>query len=437
MKKAPLFFIGIAFSLQALAQNNKVTSANMHLTEFATHRDSTELLAAKDAIDAAAIYDKTKDEPKMYLYRGEVYNTLFGFRLGNLVSKALAAGNKNVSKVTADAYTKIDTTILCIAANSFIKVLQLAPKDYYSDEAKQSANLPTCLVYLENKSFREFNEQHYPVSLALAQKLLTIFNIENQTDSTYKETVEMAANSADKTGNSALAITYYQKLIDVKFGDAFPYNAIANIYFKQKDSTKGFDIIEKGRAQFPNDIQLIITETNIYLGRHDFEKAENNLTLSINKLEQSTDKEKNKNLLASLYTNLGGIYDHKANPRDAKGVDLAKPADYDDLLIKAETNYKKALDITPNDFDLLYNTGALYFNQAIPLAKQANDLPLNATEKYNKLMDQAKADFLKAQPYFEKAYGINPNDAANTNALIQVYGSTNQTDKAEAIRNKK
>ena len=77
--------------------------------------------------------------------------------------------------------------------------------------------------------------------------------------------------------------------------------------------------------------------------------------------------------------------------------------------------------------------GALYFNQAIPLNKQANDLPLNATAKYDKLIAQAKEFFAKAQPYFEHAYKINPKDASNTNALVQVYTSTGQNDKAEAI----
>jgi tetratricopeptide (TPR) repeat protein len=106
------------------------------------------------------------------------------------------------------------------------------------------------------------------------------------------------------------------------------------------------------------------------------------------------------------------------------------------LFTKAETNYLKSLEITPDNFDVLYVTGALYFNRAVPITRQANDLPLNATDKYNKLMDQAKGYFLKAQPYFEKAYKINPNDVSNTNALMQVYASTNQNDKAEALKAK-
>jgi tetratricopeptide (TPR) repeat protein len=436
MKKSGFLFISIALCMNAMAQNNKVTSAKMHMDEFASHQDSTELIAARQAIDEAALNDKTKDEPKMHLYRAEVYLTLFNVRLSKIVTN-LVANKVPLVKATGQGYEKIDTSLLCASANSFIRVLQINPKDFYAQEAKEPQNLPTCTVNLENKAFREYNGNHFATALALSQKLIIIFNLQSVTDSSYKEIVEMAATSADKSGNSVLAMNYYQKLIDMKFGETMPFNAISAMYMKQKDTAKAWDYIEKGRAAYPNDLQLIISETNYYLTKRDYAKAENNLTLSINKLEQSPEKEKNKNLLASLYSNLGNIYDKKANPKDDKGVDLPKPADYADLIAKAETNYKKGLELTPEDFDLNYVLGALYFNQAVPINKQANDLPLNATAKYDKLIAQAKEFFVKAQPYFEHAYKINPNDASNNNALVQVYTSTNQNEKAEAIQKNK
>ncbi len=437
MKKSIFLSVSIAFCMNAVAQNNKVTSAKMHMDEFASHQDSTELLAAKQSIDEASLNDKTKDEPKMYLYRGEVYLTLFNVRLSKIVTNLVTGSKLPINKATGQGYEKIDTNYLCVSANSFIKVLQINAKDFYGQEAKEPQNLPTCTVNLENKAFREYNNQHYAVSLALSQKLLTIFSLQNITDSTYMEVLDGAAVSADKIGNTALALTYYQKLMDLKYDGSRPYIAVSAMYMKQKDSAKAWDYIEKGRAAYPNDLQLTISETNFYLTKRQYDKATDNLTLSINKLEQSPDKDKNQALLASLYTNLGGIYDHKANPKDDKGADMPKPADYSDLMAKAENNYKKALDINPNDFDLLYNMGALYFNQGVPILKAANDLPLNATEKYKKMTAQAMDFFNKAQPYFEHAYQIKPSDTDNTNALVQVYTSTNQNDKAEAIRNKK
>ena len=423
--------------MQGWAQNSKVTSSIMHINQYISGHDTNEIIEAKEAIDEAAVNDKTKDEPKMYLSRGEVYVIYFGIRLNSIVSKLALSGNKNIDKARNEAYIDIDTNTICIAANSFIKVLELAPKDYYSDEAKEAQNLPTCRVYLENKALREYYASKYSVSFALYKKVLSICKILNITDSIYKENVEMAANSADEAGDNASALMYYQQLMDLKYGEAAPYRSVAAMYLKQHDSAKAWNYIEKGRALYPDDLSLIITETNFYIVQHNYEKAESNLTLTISKVERRPDKDKNKALLASLYTNLGGIYEHKANPKDAKGNDLTRPADYDSLFAKADSNYSKALAIAPDNFDVLFAAGALYYNRAVPITKQANDLPLNATDKYDKLMAQAKAWFLQAQPYFERAYKINPNDASNVNALTQVYANTGQNDKIEAMKNKK
>jgi len=437
MKKISVLFLGIAICLQGLAQNSKVTSTKMHLDSYSSQGYTTELAAAKAAIDEAALNDKTKDEPKMYLYRGEVYVTLFGKRLGNLVKKSMLAGNKDMSKANGDAYTNIDTNTICIAANSFVKVIQLAPKDYYADEAKEQQNLPTCIIYLENKALREYDAARYSTSLALYEKIISIFNLLNKSDSTYYQNVEMAASSAGNAGNTAMALTYYQKMIDLKYGGATPYRSLTSMYLKQNDSAKAWDYIEKGRAQYPDDLPLIITETNFYIIKHNYEKAENNLTLTINKVQQRADKDKNKNLLTSLYTNLGGIYDRKANPKDIKGNDLPKPADYDSLFAKADSNYSRALAINPQDFDVLFAMGALYYNRAVPISQQADALPISATDKYNKLMAQAKVYFTQAQPYFENAYKIHPNDVSNANALREVYSRTGQDDKAAAMKTQK
>lgn len=438
MKKISVLSLGITFCLNAMAQNSKVTSAKMHLDTYANQRDTTELMAAKESIDEAAINDKTKDEPKMYLYRGEVYNVTFKIRLDNMVTKLVAAGTKDMNKATSQAYTNLDTNTICVAANSFVKVLQLAPTDYYADEAKEKQNLPTCIVFLENKALRDYDAAKYSTSLALYKKLISIFLLLNPKDTskTFKENIEMAAYSADNGGDNTTAFTYYQQVIGLKYDGATPYRSLSAMYLKQKDSAKAWDYIEKGRAQYPDDLNLIITETNFYITRHDYGKAEGNLMLTISKVQQRPDKNKNKALLASLYTNLGGIYDKKANPKDAQGADLPRPADYDSLFSKADSNYSRALAIAPDNFDVLFAIGALNFNRAVPITKQANDLPLNAKDKYDKLMDQAKVYFLQAQPYFERAYKINPNDASNSNALKEVYASTGQTDKADAMNKK-
>ncbi len=436
MKKTSVVLLGIACSLQALAQNNKVTSAKMHLDDFISHRDTTELSDAKAAIDEASVNEKTKDEPKMYLYRGEVYLTVFTIRLGNLVSKALPSGTpdkKAISKATQDGYTKIDTTTLCIAANSLMKVMQLAPKDYYADEAKQT--IPTCIAQLDNKALQEFNNKHYSVALPLYKRLMVMSKIMNIADTatSYKDNVKMAALSADRAGNTAEAVSFYQKTIDLKYDGAYPYRLLAALYMKENDSTKAFEYVEKGRAAYPSDDQLTILETNYFIGRHQNDKAEGNLKLSINKVEAKPTKDsKDSAQLSSLYVNLGQIYDKRANPVN----DAPKPADYDNLFASAESNYLKAIDYAPRNTEVLFVTGVLYYNRGVNTQKEADKIPLSQTDKFNKMKDEAKASFLKAQPFFERVYKIKPDNIENVSALKQVYASTDQTDKADALNKK-
>src|SRR5208282_3982424 len=99
----------------------------------------------------------------------------------------------------------------------------------------------------------------------------------------------------------------------------------------------------KGRTAYPDDVNLLIAETNIYLHSHNDEKALNNLQLAINKLEAGSDKSKQSKLLANLYFVLGNTYDRLASPKDSSGKYLSKPITYDDLYSKAELNYTKSL----------------------------------------------------------------------------------------------
>lgn len=409
----------------------------MHLESYSSQQDTSELALAKQSIDDAAVNEKTKDEPKTYLYRGEVYMAYFTQHLSDLVSKAIkVSGAKNANQARSDAYSNIDTNTICVAANCFMKVIQMVPNDYYAEEAKQGQNLPTCLIHLENKAPREYSAGRYASALALYQKILQVSALLNKTtDSAYKQNIEAAALSADAANNTAVALTYYQKLIDLKYGGAMPYRSLMNMYNKQNDSAKVWDYMEKGRAMYPNDLSMIITETNFYLTRHEYDKALNNLTSAIKQVEASPDKNKqHTELLSSLYQNLGGIYDRKAFPKDAKDNDLPKPADFDSAFAQADTNYGNALAVNPDNFDVLKARGALYFNRAVPIIKQANELPINATDKYNKLMALAKVYFLQAQPYLERAYKIKPGDIENANALKNVYATTDQNDKMKAMQ---
>ena len=67
MKKIALLLgLSLLISLSSYSQSNKRTSAYMYLQNM-------ELDKAKTAIDEASIHVKTKEDPKTWLYKGEIY----------------------------------------------------------------------------------------------------------------------------------------------------------------------------------------------------------------------------------------------------------------------------------------------------------------------------------------------------------------------------
>lgn len=445
MKKILFLSLLAAGIITANAQENKVVSAKMHLDEYMQDpNDSSALRDAKDAIDLAAANDKTKDEPKMWLYRGNVYRVMFDRSFSMVKNKLLAKlGGKptpqDISKANGQAYTSIDTTAICVATNSYLRVIQLEPTKAYADEARQW--IPECQAHIENQAQSYYYVPNYPVALGLYKKALAMgvtLGIKDTADYMVRN-VQNCAVTADKVHDNATAIYYYQKLIDLQkmgaknTGKSQPYTAMLAIYNNMKDTAKAMDMLKKGRAAYPDDVNLLIAETNYYLTSGQTDKAVSNLQEAINKLVMINDP-KNSGLLANLYFVLGNAYDRMANPKDANDKPLPKPANFDDLFNKAEDNYKKAVALTPDNFDQEYDLGALYNNRASALNKEANDVPPEKTDLYNKLLAQANSYLKLAQPPLEKAHTINPTDQATVHALLQIYASTGQTDKIQALK---
>lgn len=454
-KKASLLiccFACLAF-YSVHAQNNKVVSAKMHFDEYTQDPSDTGALSdAKAAIDMAATNDKTKDEPKMWLYRGDIYRSLFEKNLATEVKKHIAAEGSNkgdATKYTAEAYASVDTAALSTAIYSYLQVIKIEPDKAYADDARRM--LPLCSQHAENKATSDFSAQKYAMALSMFEKALMLGRAQGLKDTSafIIQNIQNCAITADRMHDNAKALMYYQKLIDMKIGKAEPYSSMVNIYAAMNDTTHEMDILRKGRAAYPDDVNLLISETNYYLQSGKTNQAIDNLQKTIDKIT-ALNKPENNGLLSNLYFVLGNTYDRMANPKDDKGNPLAKPANYDDLFPKAETNYKKALALTPDSFDQNYDLGALYNNRATAINKEANDLPLDQTDKFNKLQAEANVYLKDAQPWLEKALALartelskaqdaqsqkewNDNVQATIIALKQIYASTNQTDKIKGL----
>jgi len=445
-KKISLVTAALCFTICiGHAQENKVVSAKMHLDEYSQDpKDSAALQDAKDAIDLAATNDKTKDEPKMWLYRGFVYRTAFERKLNLEKQKFLPKGTKptaqDVIKASAQAYATADTNLICVAAYSFMRVIQLEPTKSYADDAR--GLLPNCSGYIENIARTNFSLQKYAVALAMFQRAMALGYAEGMKDTAafMVLNIQNIAITADRLHNNNIAIANYTKLIDLKADTSQPYLSLIRIYSDttgKVDTAKANDMLRKGRQAYPKDLNLLIAETNYDLHNNKTDLAISNLQKTIDRLS-ALNNPANAALISQLYFVMGNTYDRMANPKDNSGKALPLPANYEDLFSKAGDNYAKAVALTPDNFDEEYDLGALYNNRASALNREADEVPpTDKTGKYDKLSAMAKDYLKKAQPYLEKAHSITPADQGTIHALMQIYASTGQTDKVQALKDGK
>ena len=411
-KKTVIFFIATAFAINGFAQNVKIVNAKNYLRDFAESKDIESLNKAKENIDLAAAHPDTKELAKTQTLKAQVYMTIFENSL-RLETEKIMTVITDPNKRNLAAYQAASSAPLaeayagCLASKTFD-----AKGNYTSEVNDYMAKIAS---HYENKAIADYNAKKYSDALPSFEKA---YEINGAKDTT---TLGNCALVADRAAIFDKAKLYYQKMIDNKQGFGNTYSSLVNVCLMMKDSVVAMEILKKGRTAYPNDINLVITETNYFLKINNSKEALNNLNIAIG--AKPTD--------ANLYLVRGNIYDNLANPKDASNKDMEKPKEYDNLMKSAETDYKKAIELKPDYFDALYNLGVLYNNHGVVLNKIADQITDNA--KYKTANDLALARFTNALPVLEKALELNPKDKNTMFALKQIYARTQQPDKVKEI----
>ena len=143
------------------------------------------------------------------------------------------------------------------------------------------------------------------------------------------------------------AIKYYTMLVDLKYPQAPVYSSLVIMLINKGKFDEAKAVIEKGKALFPDNFDMLIAETNVFLKTGQTEKALNALQSALKK--DSTNQ--------TIYFAVGANY-------NILGNDATKPADFRaDCYKRAEAAYLKALQLKPDYFDASYNLGALVCQQ--------------------------------------------------------------------------
>lgn len=171
------------------------------------------------------------------------------------------------------------------------------------------------------------------------------------------------------------------------------------------DTAAFLNACELGRSKFPQDVYFILSEANIYLAKNEPAKVVQYLEEAMKMVSDNPD-----------------IY-------YAVGVNYAALGSTD----KAIAAYQKALELNPNYFDACYNLAAIYVNTGNDMYTEANNLPLDAQEKYNELKKQADNMYNLATPYLEKAYSLNNTEINVLRTLKDIYVRMQKFDDLKRI----
>ena len=366
------------------------------------------LLKAKKAIDESYLkqtttpFTKSKDETKMYYYRGAIY--LDYWMLSNydaeILKNVIAVGESEMNEATF---------------GSFSKCLELDIKNQWKSDINNKINIYRNLSI--NNGVDCFQKKNYSGAFNSFKMALEMYNVLSLTD-----TLAMinAALSAEKMKNTNEAYKYYKMCADVNYGNgAEMYQSMIRVLNAEevKNEEKILNVIDEGKQRFPKDYILNIEEFNYWYSKGDNVKAQQALENAIE--SDPTNKVLHFNV-GVTYDNISNKY-HKENKHDVAFT----------YMNKAINGYKKAIELDDNYVDAYYNLGALYYNQSITAKSVAGDY---SGEKYDKEMKSANEMLKKAIPLLEKVLSLSPSDKSTLTVLKSLYFNLDDMDNYSRIK---
>jgi len=220
-----------------------------------------------------------------------------------------------------------------------------------------------------------------------------------------------------KNNNLEDAVQHFKWTIKLKPNDMNAYKNLALSYSNLDEDEKTINTLKKAVEIEPDNIDMQRTLGVAYYQAHQFENA-------IDIFQQVAEKTQSDTAQTEIYA--------EAIQRIAFSYDQLGESE------KAIDAYKKALSVFPDNTDLIYNLGRLYYMQenyekAIENFKKIADKnPNDYDAVYNTAMSYLRAEKNEeAIPFFKKAIEIKPDSYDAWNNLGVVYVRANMPKKGQ------
>lgn len=415
--KRIIFTLAI-FTLATFSSFSQKVNLESAIT-FYRNGDELSMKDAKKYIDLATANEETNLKPKMWYYRGLIYNKIDGDE--------------------KESVRKIDTNAAEKALEAFLRCVELDKKEEFRDIIdlpQDDPNATTCLLTYAtfrayNSAVEKLNRKDYAGTLRIYDLILKVYK--------YDTRGELAKNNLSKNAltllsaqinnmanNTARSKELLNSLVDGGYSDKNVYTSLYNLYMKEKDTAGAISILDKASRIFTEDPLFSEIEMQLYL-------ASGNNAVFIEKVSKKIEKNPDN---GKYYYYRGLVYEDIRNELSNK---KAPAASIDSMNKLIEPDYKKAVELNENDTFSQYNLGAFYYNQCVPIINKIGKLD-DKKPDYKTKLDQLETEkknlLAKAQIHLEKAYQLKDDDKQIVIALQHLYEQLKMNDKAKEMETK-
>jgi len=419
MKSIVITLIALmSISTLTLAQGEKsLKQASKSLSKFTSDfSNQAALEEAKMKIEEAFQDDKVASSAKSWNTRGDI--------LRNIADAQIK------QQLLDPAFELKDLTSAIDAVDAYIKALELATKK--GDKKNAISGLTETEGVLNNVGIGLYNAGKYVEAfgnfmgeIKASNKLGEIGSPSRLDEGTLRtEKLFFAGLTGFYAEDYDQAISTLEEAEATGTSDATLYQFLYEAYAKKDNVEEGLKHLNKGRELFPEDSGLLFSEINYYLASGELEKMIDKLELALAQEPDNT----------SVMTTLGQVYDQL----HVKSTEAGNKDEADAYFTKSLEHYDNALKTSPENFDINYSIGALYYNKAASytaaLTEADNDFSGAGNKKYDEIKAEMGGYFDQALPYFLKSDEINSNDKNTLIALKEIYVRKDMFDKSETYK---
>ncbi len=387
MKKIVVLILAFAVCFAGYSQKKpKVNKAKSYM-------DKGELSMAKEIFDAATTHEKTKDDGKMWYYRGLLYAQL--------------------DTTSNEEFKMLSDNPMEVAMKSFEKADELGDegKEYFYTNSSsplpvtKSEQINNYYGYYYNLGVTEYQASDFEKAVDYFDKASFIM----PSDTNAVINAAFAAHTGEMYDKAKM---YYKKAIKNGANNKdYHYNYIA-IVGLENDQEKSLQAVNEALEYFPNDVDLTRNRIDLLIKMDRIDEAKTEL------LKAVQDEPNNPDLQFAL----GVIYDQLGESEEALAA------------------YDKAIAAETNHYNSNFNKGVLLLENANKVIKEQNNLGMTKADqaKYKKLEPLIEEKLKTAMPQWEKLVEISPESdkVQNIEYLAYIYTNLGMTAKAAELQKK-